>query len=484
MAIPTTNRLPFTFIEFDPSKAQRGPAILKYRLIMTGQKLASGTKAANVPVLVTSAAEAAQFFGIGSMLANMFTAWFANNKTTQIYGLPLADEGGAVAATSATLPFTGPATAAGTLYLYIGGVRLTVAVASGDTATTIGAAVAAAINAKTSLPVTANAVTGTVSLTARNAGPQGNDIDVRFNYNEGEFFPTGVACTIAPLASGATAPSLTTALASMGDTWYNILIGPYNDATSLTAIETELADRFGAIRQIDCHYFTARKGNLSSQTTFGNGRNSPHVTCFDAEGCPTTPWENVAGKVGQIAASVEADPALPVHTLPVYGALPPAPSARRPYADNNALLFDGISPFAVDQAGMVRLSTVITMYQRNGAGAEDTSYLFYNTMATLAYLRYSFKTRIQTKYARAKLANDDAEVPSGQTILRPKDGYAEAIAWFKDMQALGLVENLEQFKRDLIVQRNTSDVNRMDWILPPDMMNMYITGAVNMQFLN
>jgi phage tail sheath gpL-like len=50
------------------------------------------------------------------------------------------------------------------------------------------------------------------------------------------------------------------------------------------------------------------------------------------------------------------------------------------------------------------------------------------------------------------------------------------------METLGLVENIEQFKTDLIVERNVQDPNRLDFLLPPDLVNQFIVGAAQIQF--
>jgi phage tail sheath gpL-like len=482
MAIPNNNRMPFTFAEFDPTRASVGSPNLGYQGILLGQMLASGTKTANGIYLLSSADQAGLYFGIGSQLHRMAIKWFAVNKTTRIYGQPLADNGTAFAA--GVLAFAGPATAAGTIYLYIAGERLTIAVAQGDTATIVGAAVQAAVTAWVTSPVTALNTTGSVAITARNAGLAGNDIDLKFNLNDGESFPTGITCTITAMAAGAVNPVLTSAIAAWGDVWYNFIVAPYVDTTSLTAVEAELNLRFGPSRKIRAHYFSARTGNLASQVGFGAARNSPHVTVFDGNAFPTPPCELAAAAVATLIPSIEVDPALPVHTMAVAGVRGPSAANQRNYADNNALLFDGISPFTIDQFGNVRLATVITMYQKNDSLADDTAYLLYNTMATGDYLLYSFVNELALKYGRAKIANDDTLIPSDQVILTPKGGKAMAVAWAQRMQATrGLIEDLDQFKTDLIVARNANDVNRMDFRMSPNYVNPYITGALTIQFI-
>jgi phage tail sheath gpL-like len=104
------------------------------------------------------------------------------------------------------------------------------------------------------------------------------------------------------------------------------------------------------------------------------------------------------------------------------------------------------------------------------------------TPLTLMYLRYSWRQRMQSKYPRHKLANDGVRLGAGQLVMTPKLGEAEAVAWFGEMEEIGLVENADQFKRDLVVERNASNPNRLDLLLPPDLINSLITTAAQFQF--
>ena len=90
---------------------------------------------------------------------------------------------------------------------------------------------------------------------------------------------------------------------------------------------------------------------------------------------------------------------------------------------------------------------------------------------------------MRTKYPRHKLADDGTRFGSGQAVITPKDGKAEAVLWFREMEELGLVENFSQFKRDLVVERNATDRNRLDVLLPPDLINQLIVVGAQIQFL-
>ena len=54
--IPTTIRVPFVYVEFDNSRAVQGPALMPYRNLVIGQRLATGTVPALTPTRVTNAA--------------------------------------------------------------------------------------------------------------------------------------------------------------------------------------------------------------------------------------------------------------------------------------------------------------------------------------------------------------------------------------------------------------------------------------------
>jgi phage tail sheath gpL-like len=438
MTIPAL-RVPFVYAEFDPSRAFQGPAILRYKTLLIGQRTSGGSVAQLVLKTLSSADKAAEYFGNGSMLHRMAIAYFANNKITETYAIALDDNGAGVAATG-TFTITGPATADGTMVFYVAGTRLPITVTSADTATDIGDALEAAITADVTLPVSAANVAGTVTLTAKNKGEAGNDIDMRTNYYADEIYPAGTGNTTVGMASGATNPLLSAVIAVLGDTWYNIFICPLNDATNMTAMETELADRFSYSRMIDGLYITSKTGVIADLTTYGNGRNSPHVVCMHSQLVATYIGDFVGAVGGNIALEGEIDPARPFQTLELIGILPPGDTERFTTAENDTLLFDGIATFYVDQSNKVRIQRAITMYQTNDAGAADTAYLDANTLLTLMYLRYDFRTTIETKYSRAKLADDGTNFGAGNQVITPKIGKAEAVAKFRQWEAQGLVD--------------------------------------------
>lgn len=477
--IPITIRTPGQYIEFDNSRAVQGLPAVAHKILIIGQRLSAGSVAAGVPTRVLSGAQGEEYFGRGSMLSAMLHALKNANNYTECWAVAL-DDLVAGATASGTVTVSGTATEAGTLNLYLAGTAVRVGVASGATAATVAAALAAAINANTELPATATVLSGVVTVTARHKGEVGNDLNMRLNYYTGERTPKGLTVALVQLSGGTGNPEIAGALTAIGDEQYHTVVTPYTDGANLTALEALLASRWGPLPQTEGHAFAAVAGSLAQLSTLGDARNSPHLTIVGAGRSPTPTyvWAAVAAAVD----AFEPDPARPRQTLPLPGLLPAAIAERHTREERNLLLNDGISTTVVDAGGQVLIERLITTYKVNGFGIPDISYLNIETMRTLAYLRLSVRARIGLRFPRHKLADDGTRFAPGAPVVTPGDIRGELVVLFREWETAGLVEGFEQFKRDLLVQRNASDADRLDAVIPPDVINQFRVFAGQIQF--
>lgn len=480
--IPADRRVPFVYIEFDGNNAVQGPQRQPYRNLHIGQRLSSGSVAQLVPTLITSKDQAADAFGQGSILQKMLEAQFDVSREIETWAVALDDDGGGVAA-SGVFGITGTATESGTLCLYVGGQRVKVAVTSGDTASTVATAVRAALNAVEDLVVVAGGSSGTVDVAAKNKGAVGNYIDLRDSYFDGEEVPAGIAVAITPMASGSGNPDVDDALATIGVEQFRIIVHPYTDQANIEALDEELEDRWGPITQNDGQAFTASNVALGSLSTLGNLHNSKFNSIIECTGAADLPWQIAAKAVARIAISAAIDPARPVQTLTLPGTKPPKLADRLTSEERNILLYDGISTLNIDAGGTYFLERVITTYKTNALGGDDPAFLDIETMNTLSYLRWDLRNYLLRKYPRHKLANDGTRFGEGQAIVTPKIMKAEIISRFREWEELGLVEGADQFKEQLIVERDESDPNRLNMMLPPDLVNQLRVTAVKIGFL-
>ncbi|PCJ13802.1 MAG: phage tail protein [Gammaproteobacteria bacterium] len=479
--IPNNIRVPLVYAEFDSSRAVSGSSNQMYKNLVFGQKLAAGTAPADIPIRATNADKVGVLAGFGSMLHAMAVAHFAANDFTETIFLPLGDAAGNAA--TGTRVFSGTATASGVVYLMVAAIPITVAVQSGDTASDVATAVAAAVTAKTGILVSASAAAGTVTFTALNSGEFGNDIDIRVNYYDGEETVAGITISGAAMSGGTINPSIANGLAALGDEQYHIIVMPYTDTANIQLMEVELDSRFGPLRMNEGHSFSASKVSLSALSALGDSRNSKHITIVAASGFPNTSAEVAASAAAIVSKHGQNDPARPFQTLALPGILAPVQVDRFTIAENNILLHDGISTTYADAGGVVRLQRLITTYKTNVSGADDVSYLDINTLLTLSYIRYDYSNSMLIKFPRHKLGGDNANFGVGQKVVTPKVIKAFSVSKFRDWEEQGYVEDVEQFKNDLIVERNGQDKTRLDIFLPPNLVNQFRIGGVQIGFL-
>jgi len=468
-SISSGQRVPGSQVEISNVRALQGlpPAVQKILLI--GQCIGAAGVAA--PVRVTRRDQGAAIAGRGSILAAMVAAAIDASREVELWAMPIADNAAGVAATG-TITITGPATAAGTLALMIAGVKVPVAVASAASANTIATAIAAAVNALPDLPLTASATAAVVTLTCRHKGTAGNDIDLRVNYFDGEQLPAGVTATIVGMASGATDPDLTGLFAALGDAWYqNFAIG-MNDAANISAVDADLADRWGPQRQIEGRAWFGMSGSFSTLSTFGATRNGPHSTIVGGNKLPSPPWTVAAAFAAIAAFNLQIDPARPLTDLVVPGVRAPRPEHRFTRQERELLLRDGISTFRVNAAGEVAIERMISCYQVNNAGFDDISYLDVQTTATLGYYRYSYRARMAQKFPRAKLTDD--------TIAAVK---AETIALARDWEEAGLMEDVAGFLAGLVIERDGSSPIQLNTLMTPNTVNGLLLLATRIEFI-
>ncbi len=480
-------RLPLFWAEVDPSQA--GTFQNYQRALVIGYRASSAPQAADTFERISSPDQSRIRHGRGSQLAQMMEAWFRNNGFDEVWAAAIDAPSSGTAATG-TIAVSGTATASGIVTLYIGGRRVAANVTVGDAAADVAAAIKTACDAMPDLAVVATVSTTTVTLTANHKGTDGNFIDVRANYLGalgGEVTPDGVTLTLTPMSGGAGTPDISALLAALGDQEFDTVVMPWTDTTTLNAIDEEWnhvgdTGRWSWMRQIYGHVYTAKDGTVGALQTFGAARNGAHVTCFGYNGSPTPHWERAAMYGAQAHRHLMADPARPLHTLPLVGMLPAIAASRFTKSEKNSLAWDGISVCKEADDGTCQIETSSTMYQKNTHGLDDNAFLKVQTLATLAYVLRSLRYRIVQKFPRHKLANDGTRFGPGQAIVTPNIAKAEIVSHYRDLEWSGLVENASQFKAHLIVERNADDPNRLDVLYPPDLVNQLDVFAVLAQF--
>ena len=176
------------------------------------------------------------------------------------------------------------------------------------------------------------------------------------------------------------------------------------------------------------------------------------------------------------------DPARPLQTLVLDGCLPAPKHQRFTKIECNNLAGVGIATQGVNGDGIPAILRETTTYQKNLYGQGDDAYELVPTLATLSALFRRQRHAITSKFPRHKLADDGTRFGAGQAIVTPKVIKAELVAQYRADEFIGLVENGQAFKKNLIVERDPNDPNRVNVLYPPDLINQLRVFAVLAQF--
>lgn len=484
-SIPSDLRVPLFYAEVDNSMANSGATTMRRLIVGQVNDTAEHEEHGRL-VLVSRTSEAIAIGGAGSVLAAMHKRYRQVDSFGEVWCLPLKVAAGTAA--SATVTVTGTATEAGLLNLYVAGQRVRAIVPKSAAAADVAAAVAAAINEATGLPVTASAAAGVVTLTAKFKGDLGNDIRLKLNRlgrANGEYTPAGLTVALVEMAGGVGSPDMAAALAALGDEPFEFIAQPWTDATTLDAWKETMNDsagRWSWAKQIYGHVYSAKRGTLGALVAAGKLRNDPHVTVHGFEnGVPQPCWEVAASFTARTAVFISADVARPTQSGELVGIDPAEPSDRFMLTEQQSLLNSGIAT-AVYEGGAYRISRAVTTYQKNAYGQPDDSYLDSEPLHQSAYVLRYLRSRITSKYGRHKLASDGTNIGDSGGIVTPKVIRGELIGAYRELERMGIVENTDLFKQHLIVERDPMNPNRLNVLFPPDLVNQLRVFALLYQF--
>jgi phage tail sheath gpL-like len=433
------------------------------RALLIGTMATSGTATPNVPVLLSGASNANALFGIGSVLAQMTADYRNNDSFGELWALPIAIPTTGTAPT-ATLTLTGPATQAGNLYLSIGGQLVTVAVSAGDTATVMAtnAVAAMAPSLYPTLPVTAAAAAGVVTLTAKDRSIAGSDIPLYLNYlgnAAGQVTPAGVTAvfSVANMSStGVANPSIATGLANLGAAAYDFIISGFNDATNLGLIASFLSQRWQWSEEIFGQAVTALNANLSTQTALTISLNSQFLSVFGVYGT-SWPAYRAAADIGAVwATSCRASPALPVQNIAINT---PSPQVANQFtiSERQTALADGAATIkSLGNASAVE--RMVTTYLTNPAGVPDDSFQNVETLQTLTYIIRDLRNYLGTAYARKILVVDGTPISGGSFMTTAQNILADVISRYQVYCNAGVAQAYATFAANATAQNQGNGV--------------------------
>ena len=231
-------------------KDLRGDSVLflPQRVAVVGQGSSVSTYS-TVKRQVTSAIEAATLYGFGSPIHLAVLQLLPTNGdgvgTIPVTVYPLEDDGAGVASAGDITP-SGTVTATGPFKVRVNNFDSeNFTITAGDSVATIVTAMTAAINASLNLPIVATDDTTEVGIASKWKGASANGIVLEVIGSTA----AGVSFALTQPASGAANPSISAALAQVGNVWETMFLNCLDvaDTTSLDLYSTFGEGRYGAL---------------------------------------------------------------------------------------------------------------------------------------------------------------------------------------------------------------------------------------------
>jgi phage tail sheath gpL-like len=476
--IPLTLRVPGAFAEVDPVVAQQGPGVFPFRTLIIGQKTTAGSVAQLQVTPTTSALQAREDAGAGSIAHLLAAAYFDAGAGVGCDIVTIDDESGTPASTTCVV--SGTIATPGTVYFYVAGERLEVT-ASVDASTT-ATALRAAITAAPDLPVSVSGTGANVILTAKNDGTPGNSIDVRFNHLPGEEFPGAIAITSPAMASGATDVVYSAVFPLIAATRYDVVIHALATATAMNEISVEMTSRADALVGFPGMAFVGASGTHAALVSLTGSRNNKFECVIGQEVQPAWAITRAAAVAGQAAVFLQDDPVRPLTGRKLLPGLGPNSADEFTLAERDLLLHDGISTIRYDSQNRPNIERLITTYQETTGGSPDEAFLDVQTAFGLAYMRRSYTANFARQFASHKLADNGTVVGPGSVTVTPAIAKADAVAWYGGMVRAGVAEDLAGFIENTTFQRHASDPNRLEGFLAVNLQNQLRVSATLFQF--
>ncbi len=473
-------------------------------ILVIGQKIGGTATAGALVEDIISKEQAATSFGQGSMVYKALAAILDKCSISlvqpKIAAISLADAGGATAAT-ATLTFTGTATTAGKIVVYIDSIqrKYEVDVAIGDIASDIATSFASKINADADRAVQASDVGGVITITARNAGSQGNTIGTQFDLG----LSKGVTLVTTAMSGGATDPALTGLFDPIANKRFTSIVYPaeYGIATLTTEtearfnVDNKVLDGVGIVAVTDTYTNLNTQVDALNQKTLVYRANK---LINDADYRGGAVFESPLVLAARAAAIRELRLTVDANTSSLspngqaqggsfFGAIPyfNTPEAGLPViksgndftdAESNELKNSGAWLLSNNSNNTTLIyDEAVTTYKTNSLGQVDTTYKYLNYVDTLTIARdYMFKN-IKADFSQSILTS--GKLVAGRPMVNAKSfegtlvGYYATLSGFNGDNNYVLLVNSEAAKnqfRDAI--RNSIVVNLAEGKITTDIL--------------
>lgn len=428
-----------------------------------------------VPVQVFTADEVAGKAGLGSE-AHRQALWLfglLGGFYENMWWVPIPEPAAAVVATG-TIIFATETTSSGTYFFSIGGDLISFGVPNETTPTAAGDLLVTAITANLNSLVTAVNAVGTVTLTAKTKGVNGNEIKLVFN-------PGGIvqeaqnpaAMTVSLPGSGGylTSGADVTLLHDMfldsneadilGDRFYTCIAGPYTDSANILHYKASWDLRVAPdIRRPFDSFFGYVKEAYANVAALATAINHEGVSPMWDPRSFSPHWELQAAVMGLVMWSTVFDPGRPFKTLK-----PGIPfdtfTGDLSYTRNDALFRSGMGYFK-SVAGELVIGDLALSLRLNDVGAATEEWFDSVSMHRRQQKIFDIENLFKVEpYTRGMVA-DDTSVTAKSYVIKPKQVIADMSALVDYWVSQGWTKNGDIVKESITAEINAGNNSRID----------------------
>lgn len=412
-----------------------------------------------VPIRVLNEADAGDRFGFGFPLHRLIKKVFAGNDGNgEVWAIPQTETG---TESDGEIEWTGTTTAAGNIFLRIGGELTTIALPTASTIEQTSDAVVAAINALADTPVVAakTAVTFETTFTSKAKGLEHDNIFISLNSGGDEALPAGLTTVITAMTNGAGTPDIDDALNGMGtedeanEKFFTDIIHGYGIETATidkVGIYVGLGDTFtGLYKKTVGRPFTCLMGDtdpgdaaLTALQVITDARLEDRANGIlaapDEEDIPT---ELAAFATGQISAIAQNNPAQNYSNLVMTGIGGFSLSAERwtkNFDTRDIAVKSGISPTRVKNGTQVFLQNVQTFYRPANIPTSSNGYKSVRSIKILQNMLFNLREVFEAEAWQGITITDDTSQVTDPTAKKKARGILEVTTELNNFADFGV----------------------------------------------
>lgn len=476
--------VPGAYLEVNFAQGQSAGSGSLTEVLLIGNKTTAGAAAVETDVYgpdslmpLQTPQDAIYLFGRGSELYRMWLAFTSINTSVTVRAIVVAESAGAAATATTNIVTAAGADASLRVYAYDGFVD--VPITSGDSVATMGANVVTYVNQMTDWGFTASFSSPTVTFTAKQKGPRGNQIRIKLvMMTTGTIGTTLSALTTeTAFSGGTTADSNTNALATIANAHYYYLVSAAGDASQLGALVTQVGSQSAPIRGNRQRVIAASVDTLSNATTIATGRNSARAEILWSERNPLPEAELAADHAAKITAfEIRPKPRL---NWVNFGddaktqayQVTPAPRSQSFWPSRSSLvsaLNNGLSPLGVHSNGRTYLTDRITTRSLNGS-VNDYRIRDAHKVTVCDFFGDDLLAKTSTEFSGRTIMDDpkpsQPHVP-GPEVVFPQLMRGSVISLLDEYEANDLIQNKDETIAGLICQRARNPRTRIETRIP------------------